>query len=351
MSDKNERNKIAKALQSEASPLFDDSKIVSSLGKSLDELFIELTPDEKFKGGYPRLKWLDNSSVDKQLTLEKEINELKKELKVAFSEYSLDKSNSNQTIEKLEKLNNELLSKEKISHILARLCDEGKEKLLSDDSFRYEFNDAKCCDSVVVSIDIRRSTELMLKARKPELFSKFITELSQKLRNVILVNFGIFDKFTGDGILAFFPKFYSGEVAIIRALKASEECHLIFKEHYRNSRECFNVFINDIGLGIGIDYGNVTLVNNENELTVVGIPVVYACRMGGAKAGQTLLNQPAKEEIARLCENYIKITETELIIKNEGPALAYLVEVHKSSYKLPKPKWAEGIKIDEFKNL
>jgi class 3 adenylate cyclase len=293
------------------------------------------------------ITWFDNTSIDKQLTLEQEINDLKKKLRASFSDLNQVTSDKEQKIEELRKLKEELQSKEKISHILPRICEEARQKLLSDNHFRDLFHDAKSCECVVVSIDIRRSTELMLKARKPDLFSKFITELSQKLSEVILTNFGIFDKFTGDGILAFFPIFYSGEHAIIRAVKAAEECHKVFIEHYKNSRECFNVFIKDVGLGIGIDYGTVTLVNTRNELTVVGIPVVYACRMGGAKAGETLLNQPAKEEISRLCDNYIKVTETELNIKNEGTALAYLIEIHKSSLIIPKPEWTMELKTEE----
>ena len=137
----------------------------------------------------------------------------------------------------------------------------------------------------------------MLKARKPELFSEFVTELTTALSNVVINNFGVFDKFTGDGILAFFPKFYSGESAILRAVKAAQECHEVFTNHYFNCRKNFNVFIKDVGLGIGMDYGEVSLVNSRNELTVVGIPVVYACRMSSALAGDTLLNQPALEEL------------------------------------------------------
>lgn len=218
------------------------------------------------------------------------------------------------------------MQKKKINHILPRICDKAGEKLFTDDDFKKKFDNKHSYETVVLSIDIRRSTELMLKARKPELFSKFITELSEKLSKIIIGNYGIFDKFTGDGILAFFPKFYSGEKAIVRALKAAEECHEVFSEHYSKSRDCFNVFIKDVGLGIGVDYGNVTLVNTNNELTVVGIPVVYACRMSGAKAGETLLNQPAKEELEEQYKNNLKVIESEIDIKNEGKALAYKVE-------------------------
>lgn len=293
--------------------------------------------------------WLEKKSIDKKIALEEEINELKKKLRTFYTQVNQLTSNEENKIEELRKLNEELQSKENINHILPRICEEAGQKILSDINFRNLFQDAKNYDSVVVSIDIRRSTELMLKARKPELFSKFITELSQKLRDAILTNFGIFDKFTGDGILAFFPKFFSGQYAIIRALRAAEDCHKIFDQHYRNSKECFNVFIKDVGLGIGIDYGSVTLVNARNELTVVGIPVVYACRMSGAKAGETLLNQPAKEEICKLSENYIKAIETEINIKNEGIALAYLIEIHNSTFEIPKPEWTQEIKDENKK--
>ncbi len=49
---------------------------------------------------------------------------------------------------------------------------------------------------------------------------------------------------------------------MLYALKAAEECHKVFEEHYNNSRHCFNIFIKGkYGLGIGIDYGAVTLFN------------------------------------------------------------------------------------------
>jgi hypothetical protein len=180
-----------------------------------------------------------SSSIDEQLKLEEDIHELRKEMRNLYTRFNQEKSDKNSIIEELNRLKYELHSKENISHILPKICETAKQKLLSDDTFKKLFQDATNCECVVVSIDIRRSTELMLKARKPELFSKFITELSQKLSDTIINNFGVFDKFTGDGILAFFPKFYSGEEAIIRSLKAAEECHNIFTEHYRNSRECF----------------------------------------------------------------------------------------------------------------
>jgi class 3 adenylate cyclase len=100
-------------------------------------------------------------------------------------------------------------------------------------------------------------------------------------------------------------------------------------------------------LGIGIDYGNVTLVNNQSELTVVGIPVVYACRFSSAKAGETLINQPVREEILRLCPTLASFQESEINIKNEGIALGYNVSLNDAAYNLPNPDWDKL--IEEYK--
>lgn len=304
-------------------------------------------PGSIYTPTYQELFNMDNPSFDQHLSLQLEISELKRQLTNKVGELKQVSQDSSSKDEIIRDLINKIDAKEKLNHVLSRICEPARQKLLNSVQFQDEFKNSRTCDAVVVSIDIRRSTELMLKARKPELFSKFITELSGILSEIIMSNFGIFDKFTGDGILAFFPTFFAGEDSIIRAAKAAEECHMAFNQHYKNSRECFNVFITDVGLGIGIDFGNVTLVNTSNELTVVGIPVVYACRMSGAKAGETLFNQPAKEELCRLVGNQISAYETEIHIKNEGNALAYRVDVNPSVYNLSDPSWLTDISTDE----
>jgi class 3 adenylate cyclase len=139
-----------------------------------------------------------------------------------------------------------------------------------------------------MSIDIRRSTELMLKARSPEEFASFITTLSTELMKIVMESYGVFDKFTGDGVLAFFPEFYSGPEAASYAIATADKCHAAFARHYRTFRKSFTSVLTEIGLGIGIDYGSVHLVQLGRGLTVVGTAVVYACRLSGAPAGGTL---------------------------------------------------------------
>jgi class 3 adenylate cyclase len=195
------------------------------------------------------------------------------------------------------------------------------------------------CQALVMSVDLRRSTDLMLKAREPQLFAQFIRSLCDTLRDIILASQGVFDKFTGDGILAFFPDFYSGEDAAFRAVHAAAECHKAFLSHYQRHHSAFNSVLKDVGLGIGIDYGVIHLVRVGDEITVVGTPVVYACRMSGAPAGSTLLNQRAYEEVLRRFSSYCSIHETEIDLKHEGVHIGYSVHLNGRHYEPEPPAW------------
>ena len=283
---------------------------------------------------------------DELYNKKQELKKVTAELKEAIEQ----KENTEELYKKQIQTYSELEEQIKIKHILSRINEKGQLKAISSPEFLDNFKDKNQCKSVVLSIDIRRSTELMLKAREPKLFSEFITQLTNLLSTCILDNYGVFDKFTGDGILAFFPTFYSGDDAIIRALKAAEECHKIFEKHYSDSRYFFNVYIKDVGLGIGVDFGDVTIVNTTNELTVVGIPVVYACRLSGAKAGTTILNQGAFLEVQKNYSSQISYSESEIMIKNEGIAGVFSVDVNPSVYtNLNIPLWvdSEDIRTEE----
>ncbi|MHC5201467.1 adenylate/guanylate cyclase domain-containing protein [Myroides sp. LJL119] len=268
---------------------------------------------------------------------EKEISELKGEI----SNLIADNNNVKQHKERLLLLLKELQSKEAINHISHRITSEAADYLFSHDGFKDNFKDGTLHETVVISIDIRRSTDLMLKAKSPKQFAEFITVLTDQLSEIILDNYGVFDKFTGDGILAFFPKFFSGEQAIVRALKAASECHQAFSEHYWKYKNFFNVYIKDIGLGIGLDFGEVHLVNKRKELTVVGIPVVYACRLSGANAGETLLNLSAFEEFKQVYHHSYQSQESTIFIKNEGEALAYKINFNKKIQIESMPDWLQ----------
>jgi class 3 adenylate cyclase len=178
----------------------------------------------------------------------------------------------------------------------------------------------------------------MLKAREPRLFAAFTITLASALREIMVQNYAVFDKFTGDGILAFFPDFFSGEDAGYRALHAAEQCHLAFAKHYENHRSTFSSVMLDTGLGIGIDYGAIHIVQIGGEFTVVGAPVVYACRMAGAEAGHTYVNQSAYDQLFSRYAAFDFI-RTDIMIKHEGRTLAYAARPNGKLFSPKLPGW------------
>lgn len=276
-------------------------------------------------------------------TLEGQVSELKRELNEkaealinAQSELGTKEVELGEFAEKYK----ELLDKQDIAHLINHVGELGAKKLLSDPAFKDNFQNS--APAYVLAIDIRRSTELMLKARTPQKFASFITTLTMLLRECVLDNFGVFDKFTGDGILATFPEFFSGEDAGYHAINTAMQCHQIFEEVYREHRNCFVAVLKDVGLGIGVDYGEVQFVEISTEFTVVGTPVVYACRMSGAPACQTLLNQPAYEQ---LFGKYFvfDFEEGEIEVKHEGGTVAYRVRQNGKRFEPATPAWTSGV--------
>ena len=136
-------------------------------------------------------KVLNTNIFSKTLDLNEELSSLKRRLSETIKKYDDTNSDKLKLNEELEKLKMEIKNNEGISHILPRICLQAQENLLTSEKFKNLFEDGKNCECVVVSIDIRRSTELMLKAKSPKLFSTFITQLSNLLSIAIIENFGI----------------------------------------------------------------------------------------------------------------------------------------------------------------
>ena len=225
-----------------------------------------------------------------------------------------------------------------LAYLFGRVCDKAEERLLRNPEFVKLFEETKTCHAFILVLDIRRSTELMLRATTPQDYARFLDGLMNRLVRIIKNHFGIIDKFTGDGLLAYFPVFYSGTDAGYLALAAARDCHAAFANHYRAERERFTVSFAEAGLGIGIDCGEVHLLRITGELTVVGTPVVYASRMASADAGHTYMNHRATSELNRQGVP-IRQSETAVPMKHEGAILAYDVALTDSKFTPTAPEW------------
>jgi class 3 adenylate cyclase len=191
-------------------------------------------------------------------------------------------------------------------------------------------------------------------------YAKVLTRITEAMREAVKDEYGIFDKFTGDGVLAFFPHFFSGATHIdggYRALAAAERCHKIFAAEYEHLwKHLIAVpapgsteyeIPGAIGLGIGIDYGIVHLVNVGEELTIVGAPAVFACRLSStARACTTLLNQRGFDALNGA--PYLAWQRENARLKHEdAPTVAYRVRLSNEPHRLPN--WSLGNNAERWR--
>lgn len=269
-----------------------------------------------------------------------ELNKRNRELISAIENKDLLADEKNKKIEELERNNKKILEDIKLIHITSRIHNLASKKLLEDTNFRENFSSNNEFEGSVISIDIRRSTDLMLESRSSAEYSEFIFELTRLLKECIIRNFGIFDKFTGDGILAFFPKFYSGEQSILFALRAAKEAHVIFDSIYKEHRKSFNIVLTDVGLGVGIDFGKVNIYQTNSELSIVGKPVVYACRYSSTHAFSTLNNHGVIIELEKLIPKEFYVSSERIIqVKNKGNCLGFDIEIDWKKINFTDPEW------------
>lgn len=291
----------------------------------------------------------DDELSKSKLELEKQVNSLKEKMRESAKQIkdliskkqqkNEDLITANEKFKELQIDFNKLEREYKFFDILRQISDEAGNALFNDSDLHDKFKSQNTYKMYVVSMDIRRSTELMLKASSEKEYERFITSLTEKLTTIVKANDGIFDKFTGDGILAFFPHFFTGSGFGLQALITAHDCVKAFSEHYIQHHSSFDTVLMDVGLGIGIDYGDAYIVNMNGSYTVIGKPVVYACRYSSAKAGDILLNQGAKNTLFDKYSEYFDFEETIISLKHEGPALAYKVTWNEKELPKTSPVW------------
>lgn len=143
----------------------------------------------------------------------------------------------------------------------------------------------------VMAADIRESTTLMKEAIRFERFAFTMDKFVTAVRRGIGAPGGWFDKFTGDGFLAYWivqasPEDVYDEAFIQAAGNIVHAAHtlvdffhrLVLEDFRSNSRNLSE----GVGLSMGLDAGPGYLVQIGGELTVVGPPVVGAVRMVSA---------------------------------------------------------------------
>ena len=143
----------------------------------------------------------------------------------------------------------------------------------------------------VMAADIRESTLLMKEAVEFEQFAKIMDKFVSAVRSGIGTPGGWFDKFTGDGFLAYWIVQSSNREEYQRrfveaAGNLAHTAHQLIELFHRRVLEDFRRnsrnLSDGVGLSIGLDAGPGFLVEIAGEVTLVGPPVVGAVRMVSA---------------------------------------------------------------------
>lgn len=150
-------------------------------------------------------------------------------------------------------------------------------------------------DTLVVVGDIRRSQDLMTYGSDPNVYREKIIEFMNRTRQILKGNCGLYDRFTGDGFIAYFSQYMCQQ--------EGKDYYEMMLKSCREILEFANPFFDgwvkllrripetEIGLCIGVDSGIVSFKDLNNQLFAIGDACVWATRMNSAgEKGDVILN-------------------------------------------------------------
>ena len=186
------------------------------------------------------------------------------------------------------------LERARIASLLENHAPPDWEERFRKDELLDTIIDGEPIQMFVMAADIRESTMLMKEAVRFELFARTMDKFVSAVRGGIGTPGGWFDKFTGDGFIAYWivqstPEEGEYQRRFVEAAgnlahTAHELVELfhrrVLEDFRRNSRNLSQ----GVGLSMGLDAGPGYLVQIAGELTLVGPPVVGAVRMVTAAA-------------------------------------------------------------------
>lgn len=149
-------------------------------------------------------------------------------------------------------------------------------------------------DTITIVADIRRSQDLMTYS-SPSYYNEKIIEFTENVKSIILENNGVFDKFTGDGFIAYFNKYMCDIIKAdyynqmwMACVRVMDFANPFFDEWCKQLRK---IPEEKIGLSIGVDTGTVEFTILDHQVYAVGEPCVWATRMNSAgKSGEIVFN-------------------------------------------------------------
>lgn len=153
---------------------------------------------------------------------------------------------------------------------------------------------------VIMVADIRQSTLMQLETRNLAVYAHALTLFVNRFKQTLQSQGAWFDKFTGDGFIAYWLLPKGGLVEEVGAatpnsmsvLVAATALHQVFETRVLPIlREDSRNFPGGAGLAIGLDQGDCAIYSVADDVTLLGPAVVGATRMvEAARARETIVN-------------------------------------------------------------
>lgn len=178
-----------------------------------------------------------------------------------------------------------------LRQVLNRYVAEDVADVILTDPERYLKLGGEIRQVTVLFADIRGFTRYTEEHTGPEVI-RTLNQVFQALSQVVFTHKGTFDKYLGDGLMAFYGAPLSAEDDAQRAVETAIEMQEIFSR----LQEQPDIDLKGLGLGIGLHSGEAVVGNIGSEevmdYTVVGDAVNITKRLQDiARGGQTLLTE------------------------------------------------------------
>ena len=225
---------------------------------------------------------------------------------------------------RLKKLHDDLESRNRLlRQVLNGYVSEDVVDVLLTDPERYLKLGGEARPVTVLFADIRGFTRFTEDHPAPEVVET-LNRIFRALSHVVFAHRGTFDKYLGDGLMAFYGAPVAGDDDPRRAVETAIE----MQQRFRELRAEAGPVMYGLGLGVGLHSGEAIVGNIGSDrvmdYTVIGDTVNVAKRLQEtALAGQTLVSEATVRMVpglgARRLEPLILPGRTE-------PVLAYLIE-------------------------
>ena len=197
-------------------------------------------------------------------------------------------------------------------------------------------------DTLVMVADIRRSQDLITYGLSPDFYREQIIGFLSEVRKILRENYGIYDRFTGDGFIAYFNQFIceqEGRDYYEMTLDACEKIQSFSEQYFDNwSSQIRKIPVEPIGLSLGIDSGKVNFKDIEGQFFAIGDACVWATRMCNAgKRGEIVFNNIPFHRIAAYGKDGFS-KEIDAVTKNGESFKAYCVKPSLVTYKTQPKK-------------